>query len=157
MIESLYLETSIIGYLTVRPSTNLIVATNAAITQTWWNTRRERFSLYISEVVLEEISRGDIEMAIKRSELIRDFPLLEINNAVKELARQFLIQSNLPPKASDDALHISLATVYGLNYLLTWNCRHIANAHIQKKLSQISSQSGYELPTICTPYELIGD
>jgi hypothetical protein len=95
MIESLYVATSIIGYLTVRPSTNLIVATNAAITQTWWNTRREHFSLYISEVVLEEIGRGDVEMAIKRSELIRDFPLLEINDAVKELARQFLIQSNL--------------------------------------------------------------
>ncbi|MGK7933374.1 MAG: type II toxin-antitoxin system VapC family toxin [Microcystaceae cyanobacterium] len=157
MTESLYLETSIIGYLTVRPSTNLIVATNAAITQTWWDTRREQFSLFISEVVLEEIGRGDAEIATKRYELIHDLPLLEINDAVQELARQFLIQSNLPPKASDDALHIALATVYRLNYLLTWNCRHIANAQIQKKLSQISDQSGYELPTICTPYELIGD
>ncbi|MDJ0843573.1 type II toxin-antitoxin system VapC family toxin [Crocosphaera sp.] len=157
MTENLYLETSIIGYLTVRPSTNLIVATNAAITQTWWNIRREQFNLYISEIVLEEIGRGDAEIAIRRRELIHNLPLLEINNAVEELAQQFLIQSNLPPKASDDALHIALATVYGLNYLLTWNCRHIANAQIQKKLSQISSQAGYELPTICTPYELMGD
>ncbi len=141
----------------LQTSTNLIFATNAAITQTWWNIFLEQFSLYISEVVLEEIGRGDAEIATKRREIIRDLPLLEINDAVEELAQQFLIQSNLPPKASDDALHIALATVYELNYLLTWNCRHIANAQIQKKLSRISSQSGYELPTICTPYELMGD
>jgi predicted nucleic acid-binding protein len=157
MTESLYLETSIIGYLTVRQSTNLIIAANAAITQNWWDTRRKQFTLYISEVVLEEVGRGDVEIATKRLEILRDLPLLEINEAVEELARQFLAKSNLPAKASDDALHIALATVYKLNYLLTWNCKHIANAQIQKKLSQISSQYGYELPIICTPYELIGD
>ena len=98
MTENLYLETSIIGYLTVRPSTNLIVATNAAITQTWWNIFLEQFSLYISEVVLEEIGRGDAEIATKRREIIRDLPLLEINDAVEDLAQQFLIQSNLLQK-----------------------------------------------------------
>jgi hypothetical protein len=70
---------------------------------------------------------------------------------------QFLTKSNLPPKAADDALHIAVATVYGVDYLLTWNCKHIANAQIQKKLTQISFDAGYELPTICTPYELMGD
>jgi predicted nucleic acid-binding protein len=98
--------------------------------------------------------------AIQKSgklELISELPLLAINEAVEELAQQFLTKSNLPPKASDDALHIALATVYKVDYLLTWNCKHIANAQIQKKLSQISIQSGYELPTICTPYELMGD
>ena len=157
MIESLYLDTSVIGYLTIRPSTNLITASNSVITQNWWDTRRENFTLYISEVVLEELARGDQEIATKRLELISELPLLAINEAVEELAQQFLIKSNLPPKASDDALHIALATVYKVDYLLTWNCKHIANAQIQKKLSQISIQSGYELPTICTPYELMGD
>jgi predicted nucleic acid-binding protein len=157
MIESLYLDTSIIGYLTIRPSTNLITASNSVITQNWWDTRRQNFTLYISEVVLEELARGDQEIATKRLELISELPLLAINEAVEELAQQFLIKSNLPPKASDDALHIALATVYKVDYLLTWNCKHIANAQIQKKLSQISIQSGYELPTICTPYELMGD
>jgi predicted nucleic acid-binding protein len=94
-------------------------------------------------------------MAAKRLEILRDFPLLEVNEAVQSLAVQFLAKSNLPPKAADDALHIAVATVYGLNYLLTWNCKHIANAQIQKKLSQISIEAGYELPTICTPYKLI--
>lgn len=157
MIESLYLDTSIIGYLTIRPSTNLITASNSVITQNWWDTRRENFTLYISEVVLEELARGDQEIAIKRLDLISELPLLALNEAVEELAQQFLTKSNLPPKASDDALHIALATVYKVDYLLTWNCKHIANAQIQKKLSQISIQSGYELPTICTPYELMGD
>ena len=157
MIESLYLDTSIIGYLTIRPSTNLITASNSVITQNWWDTRRENFTLYISEVVLEELARGDQEIAIKRLDLISELPLLALNEAVEELAQQFLTKSNLPPKASDDALHIALATVYKVDYLLTWNCKHIANAQIQKKLSQISIESGYELPTICTPYELMGD
>ena len=157
MIESLYLDTSIIGYLTIRPSTNLITASNSVITQNWWDTRRQNFTLYISEVVLEELARGDQEIATKRLDLISELPLLALNEAVEELAQQFLIKSNLPPKASDDALHIALATVYKVDYLLTWNCKHIANAQIQKKLSQISIESGYELPTICTPYELMGD
>ncbi|MBE9250659.1 type II toxin-antitoxin system VapC family toxin [Dolichospermum sp. LEGE 00240] len=157
MIESLYLDTSVIGYLIIRPSTNLITASNSVITQNWWDTRRQNFTLYISEVVLEELARGDQEIATKRLELISELPLLAINEAVEELAQQFLIKSNLPPKASDDALHIALATVYKVDYLLTWNCKHIANAQIQKKLSQISIESGYELPTICTPYELMGD
>lgn len=157
MIESLYFDTSVIGYMTIRPSTNLITASNSVITRNWWDTRRQNFTLYISEVVLEELARGDQEIATKRLELISELPLLAINEAVEELAQQFLIKSNLPPKASDDALHIALATVYQVDYLLTWNCKHIANAQIQKKLPQISIQSGYQLPTICTPYELIGD
>jgi hypothetical protein len=79
-----------------------------------------------------------------------------VNEAVQDLAAQFLMKSNLPPKAADDAIHIAVATIYGLDYLLTWNCKHIANAQIQKKLVRISFDAGYELPTICTPYELMG-
>ncbi len=80
---------------------------------------------------------------------------LDITEEAVELAQAFLQQSNLPPKASNDPLHIALATVYGLDYLLTWNCKHMANAPIQKKLSQISFKLGYDLPFICTPYELM--
>lgn len=103
------------------------------------------------------MARGDSAIAAQRLEILRNFPLLEVDQAVQNLAAQFLSQSNLPPKASDDALHIAAATVYGLDYLLTWNCKHIANAQIQKKLVQISLNAGYELPTICTPYELMGE
>jgi predicted nucleic acid-binding protein len=86
-------------------------------------------------VVLDEVARGDVEMANRRLEILHDFPLLEVNEDVQSLAAQFLTKSNLPPKASDDALHIGVATFYGIDYLLTWNCKHIANAQIQKKLS----------------------
>ncbi|MGK7876169.1 MAG: type II toxin-antitoxin system VapC family toxin [Xenococcaceae cyanobacterium] len=157
MSETVYIETSIIGYLTARSSNNLILMASVEVTREWWDIRRTQFTLYISQVVLDEVGRGDAEIASRRLELLRDFPLLEVSEAVQSLAAQFLNKSNLPAKATDDALHIAAATVYGLDYLLTWNCKHIANAQIQKKLAQISFDAGYELPTICTPYELMGE
>ncbi len=157
MSETVYIETSIIGYLTARSSNNLILMANLEATREWWDIRRSQFTLYISQTVLDEVARGDTEIASRRLELLRDFPLLEVSEAVQNLAAQFLAKSNLPPKAADDAIHIAVATVYGLDYLLTWNCKHIANAQIQKKLGQISFDAGYELPTICTPYELMGE
>jgi hypothetical protein len=83
--------------------------------------------------------------------------LLEPTEAAEELVIQFLSKTNLPPKAANDAAHIAIATVHGMDYLLTWNCKHIANAHIQKKLARICYDFGYELPTICTPYEMLGE
>jgi predicted nucleic acid-binding protein len=135
----------------------LILMAQVEATREWWETRRPQFTIYISQIVLDEVARGDTAIAAQRIKILQDFPLLAINPAVQNLAAQFLSKSNLPPKASDDALHIAAATVYGLDYLLTWNCKHIANAQIQKKLAQISLNNGYELPTICTPYELMGD
>jgi len=111
----------------------------------------------ISQVVLDEVAKGDTEIALKRLEIVNEMPLVELNQAVRNLAAQFLIRSNLPAKASDDAVHIAAATVHGLDYLLTWNCKHIANAQIQRKLADLSLDLGYELPIICTPYELLGD
>lgn len=156
MSESVYVETSIIGYLTARTSNNLILMANVEATREWWDARRTQFEIYISQTVLDEAARGDAEIAKRRLDILSDFPLLEVNEAVQELATQFLTKSNLPSKAADDAIHMAVATIYGLDYLLTWNCKHIANAQIQKKLIQISFDAGYELPTICTPYELMG-
>jgi hypothetical protein len=107
--------------------------------------------------IFDEVAKGDAEIALKRLEILDELPLVELNRAVRNLAAQFLIRSNLPAKASDDAVHIAAATVHGLDYLLTWNCKHIANAQIQRKLAAISLDLGYELPIICTPYELLGD
>ena len=156
MSETVYIETSILGYLTARATKNLIIAANIEVTRDWWGFRRSNFRLYISQVVLDEIAEGDSEIATQRLEILRDFPLLELNQAVRDLAGQFLTRSNLPPKAAADAVHIATATVYDLDYLLTWNCKHIANAQIQRKLAEISLDFGYQLPIICTPYELLG-
>jgi len=157
MSESIYIETSILGYLTARLTRNLILVANIEITKEWWESRRNAFKLYISQVVLDEVARGDVEIAAQRMEILNGLQLVELNQAVQNLSAQFLKRSNLPQKASDDAVHIAAATVHGLDYLLTWNCKHIANAQIQRKLAEISLDFGYQLPIICTPYELLGN
>ncbi|MBF2049057.1 MAG: type II toxin-antitoxin system VapC family toxin [Leptolyngbya sp. IPPAS B-1204] len=157
MSETVYIETSILGYLTARPSRDLVVAANIEITREWWETRRNAFQLYSSQAVVKETSQGDAQIASQRLEIIRGLPLLDLNQSVLELAERFLEHSNLPAKADVDAVHIAVATVHSMDYLLTWNCKHIANAQIQRKLAEISLNFGYELPILCTPYELLGD
>jgi predicted nucleic acid-binding protein len=156
MSETVYIETSILGYLTARSTQNLILTANLEVTREWWQTRQNDFTLFISQLVIDEVARGDSEIALKRLEILDGIPQVALNQAVRSLAAQFLSRSNLPPKASDDAVHMAAATVHGLNYLLTWNCKHIANAQIQRKLEEISLDFGYRLPVICTPYELLG-
>lgn len=156
MSETAYIETSILGYLTARPSRDIIVAANIEITREWWDTRRNDFQLYSSQAVVKETSQGDSVIASQRLEIIRNFALLDLNQSVLDLAEQFLRRSTLPAKANVDAIHIAAATVHGMDYLLTWNCKHIANAQIQRKLAEICLDLGYELPILCTPYELLG-
>ncbi|MDJ1181355.1 type II toxin-antitoxin system VapC family toxin [Roseofilum sp. BLCC_M91] len=157
MSETVYIETSILGYLTARPSRDLIVAANSEITREWWETRHSYFQLYSSLAVVKEASKGDPKIASQRLEFMRDFTLLDLNQLVFDLAAQFLEQSNLPTKANVDAVHMAVATIHSMDYLLTWNCKHIANAQIQRKLAEISLDFGYKLPICCTPYELLGD
>ncbi|MCZ8189749.1 MAG: type II toxin-antitoxin system VapC family toxin [Microcystis sp. LE19-338.1B] len=156
MSETVNIETSILGYLTARPSRDLIVTANIEVTREWWNTRRGDFQLYSSQAVVKETSQGDVVIASQRLEILANLSLLDLNQAVLDLAEQFLERSNLPAKADIDAVHIAVATVHGMDYLLTWNCKHIANAQIQGKLAEISLDFGYELPILCTPYELLG-
>jgi predicted nucleic acid-binding protein len=136
MSETVYIETSILGYLTARPSRNLVLVANTEVTREWWDTRRNAFSLYTSQAVLKEVAQGDAEMASRRLEILRDFPLLDLNQPVLDLAERFLERSNLPSKADVDALHIAAATIHGMDYLLTWNCKHIANAQIRVKVGR---------------------
>ncbi|MCA2507276.1 MAG: type II toxin-antitoxin system VapC family toxin [Microcystis sp. M54BS1] len=156
MSETVYIETSILGYLTARPSRDIVVAANIEVTKEWWDTRRGDFQLYSSQAVVKETSQGDVVIASQRLEILAHLSLLDLNQAVLDLAEQFLERSNLPAKADIDAVHIAAATVHGMDYLLTWNCKHIANAQIQGKLAEISLDFGYELPILCTPYELLG-
>lgn len=156
MLETVYIETSILGYLTARPSRDLVVAANIEVTREWWDTRRSQFQLYSSQAVVKETSQGDAQIASQRLEILRNFSLLDLNLSVLALAEQFLERSNLPAKADVDAIHIAAATVHGMDYLLTWNCKHIANAQIQRKLAEISLDFEYQLPILCTPYELLG-
>jgi hypothetical protein len=132
MSETVYIETSILGYLTARPSRDIVVAANVEITREWWDTRRNDFQLYASQAVVKETSQGDVVIAFQRLEILRGFSLLELNQSVLDLAEQFLERSDLPAKANIDAVHIAAATVHSMDYLLTWNCKYIANAQIQR-------------------------
>jgi hypothetical protein len=105
---------------------------------------------------VKETSQGEAELASQRLEIVRNLALLDLNQSVLDLAEHFLGRSNLPAKADVDAIHIAAATVHGMDYLLTWNCKHIANAQIQRKLAEVSLDLGYELTILCTPYELLG-
>jgi predicted nucleic acid-binding protein len=150
----LYLETSIVSYLTARPSHDLIRAAHQQVTRDWWETRYS-FDLYISQFVLDEAKAGDQEAARQRLSALRDARLLELAPETGWLAREILGQGGMPAKAYVDAVHVALAAVHGLDYLLTWNCTHIANATMRGKIEAICRATGFEPPVICTPLELV--
>lgn len=155
-MERVYLETSIVSYLTARPSRDLIVAGHQQLTHEWWNEERHHYELCASPLVIREASAGDPEMVKLRLERLQEVPLLEITDAALALAEQLVRGVPLPPKARADALHIALAAVHGVEYLLTWNCTHIANARLRPRVEAICRAAGYVPPVLCTPEELIG-
>jgi predicted nucleic acid-binding protein len=114
------------------------------------------FDLYASELVLEEAGRGDKKAAQKRLKNLESIPLLTITDSAVELSRKLLEQGALPEKATDDALHIALTSVHNIDYLMTWNCRHIDNAETKPIIRSVIIANGYFCPEICTPQELMG-
>jgi hypothetical protein len=156
MKPKVYIETSIISYLTARLNRDLVIAGHQQITQDWWEFRRKNFGLYISQLVVNEAGRGDREAAEKRLSVLRDIPLLQFNDTVTGFAQKIVSGKIIPEKAAEDAVHIAVATVHKMDYLVTWNCSHIANAELRRKISEFSTECGYEIPIICTPEELMG-
>jgi uncharacterized protein YcgL (UPF0745 family) len=156
MKRKVYIETSVISYLTARPSKNVIEAGHQQSTYLFWD-RRNEFDLVASELVVTECGAGDVSAANKRLDALLAIPLLDITTRSLELARELVVAGIVPTKASEDALHISIATVHFVDYLLTWNCRHIANPEIQARIAENFQQQGLFLPFICTPDELLGD
>lgn len=151
---SIYVETSIVSYLTARPNRDLVRAAHQQVTRDWWATR-DAFDLYISQLVLDEASAGDVGAATQRLAALRELPLLELTPEVTALGIQLLREAALPHKAGADAFHIAFATVHGIDFLLTWNCTHIANATMRPKIEAICRASGFDPPVICTPLELV--
>ena len=126
MRPSVYVETSIISYLTAHPSRDLVTAAHQQITHTWWQVRRSEFLIFASQVVLDESAAGDPQMASKRIDILTGVPLLEITPEIAGLAEKLIMRLPLPPRAGADAVHIAVAAYHGINFLLTWNCSHIA-------------------------------
>lgn len=156
MRRTVYVETSIISYLAARPSRDLITAAHQQVTHTWWHERRPEFDLYASQVVLDEAAAGDPEAATRRAELLAGLPLLDITAEVAELAAALIERVPLPPRAGADAAHIAIAAYHGIDFLLTWNSAHIANAEMRPRIEQVCRESGFPAPVLCTPDELMG-
>lgn len=156
MKPKVYLETTIVSYLAARLSRDLIVAAHQQLTADWWTTQRPNFEIFTSEFVFREASVGDESVAQKRLALLEDVPVLEITESALKLAGELIRRRVVPQRYAEDASHIAIATVHGMDYLLTWNCKHIANAQLEKGIGAICRAAGYDPPVICTPEELMG-
>jgi len=157
MKPKVYIETSIPSYLTARPSNDIRAMANQNATIEWWENHRFGFDLFVSEFVIAEAGLGHPEAAQRRLSVIVNLPELSVTEEVKMLANALITEGPIPTKSEVDAYHISVATINGMEYLLTWNCTHIANAVFRPKIEVICRKYGFEPPIICTPQELIGE
>ena len=156
MKPRVYLETTIPSYLTSRPSRDLIIAGHQQVTKEWWENR-DAFQLYISQLVVDEAAAGDPVAARERLKALQGLPLLDITPEATGLALAILASGKIPRKAATDAAHIAIAAVQGMDFLVTWNCAHIANAANARALALICRKHAYECPVICTPEEIMGE
>jgi predicted nucleic acid-binding protein len=153
---TVYLETTIVSYLAARSTRDLVRAAQQQVTRDWW-LGRERFELFISELVLSEASQGDPSAAAERLVFLNEIPLLTPNESTDALAESLIHELAIPRQAIRDAGHVALAATNGIDYLLTWNCRHLANLHQRGRIEQVCREHGFEPPLIGTPYELQED
>jgi hypothetical protein len=155
MRRKVYVETSVISYLTARPSKTIIGAAHQQITMAWWE-RRSDYELLVSQAVWQECAAGDPVAAQRRLEALEGISILSVTQDMIHLAESFILQAVIPARAIEDALHISISTLHQVDFLLTWNCRHIANPVIQEKIAIHLEELGLFLPIICTPEQLLG-
>ncbi len=156
MKPRVYLETTIVSYLTARPSRTLLGAAHQQVTLDWWEQRRHDFDLVVSELVLREAEAGDPEAARLRLAALEGIPRLSLTEDALRLGNEFVDRGLLHRTAAEDALHIAIATIHAVDFLLTWNCTHIANPEIQIQLARHLYGRDLFLPFICTPEELLG-
>ena len=154
---SIYIETTIPSLYTSRPSPNIVELARQRLTAIWWEDFSQDFQLVTSQTVHDECSKGNLDLAAKRINFLRGISLLKLNESVGSIAKELLSQGIIPQKAADDAIHIAVASVHSIDYLLTWNCRHLANPMIWWRVSEIVTNFGYRPSIICTPEDLIGD
>ena len=153
MIARVYVETSIVSYLRARTSRDVVLAAHQQITRQWWRGRRI-YSLLISQLVLDEAGVGDPTARARRLRALRGIPILSLTDQATQLADELVRRGALPKKATVDALHIAIAAAHQVDYLLTWNCKHMANAAMRGTIETICRSAGLRPPIICTPEEL---
>lgn len=155
MTQKVYIETSVVSYLTARPSQDAIVSACQQITRLWWDNSRPGTLAFISPYVIEEASNGDPSAAEQRLTALRAVPVLSISPEIPELADFLLLGGGLPAKARIDALHIACAAYHEMDVLLTWNCTHIANPEKLPVMRGLCAARGFTLPELVTPFELM--
>lgn len=155
MKPSVYIETTILGHLTSRLPKDQIVRGQMLETRKWWDESRHAFEIFTSDVVINEASRGDPQAAAERLEKIAAVALVPLSDAAVELGLDLIARSALPAKAEVDAYHLGIVATNGINFLLTWNCRHLANATLRRKIEQVCRDRGFEPPIVCTPTEIM--
>jgi len=155
MNPKVYIETTIVSYLAAHPSRDLIVAGHQQITHEWWQTSRHNFAVVSSQLVAREAGAGDPEAAEARLAFLAGLILLEITEEALTLAQRLLQSKVIPQDFPEDALHVAVAVVHGIEYLLTWNYKHLANAGMRSKIEATCRELGYEAVVICTPEELM--
>ena len=152
-MATVYVETTIVSYLTARPSRNAVLAAHQAVTQAWWRGR-SAYDLRVSQLVLDEASAGDSVMRARRLRALRGLPVLSLTDPATHVAKQLVRKGALPEKATVDAFHIGVAAAHQVTYLLTWNCKHLANATMRSTIEAVCRSAGLTPPIICTPEEL---
>ena len=151
-----YIETTVVSYLTAWSSRDLVRAAHQQVTRDWWATR-DGYDLFVSQFVLDEAAAGDGEAAADRLKILREIELLDVTEEAISLGEQLVAGGGLPSKARVDALHVAMAAVHGMSYLLTWNCKYIANAAKRRRIEDLCRAAGFEPPIICTPLGLAGE
>ncbi|MBI5761701.1 MAG: type II toxin-antitoxin system VapC family toxin [Planctomycetales bacterium] len=154
-MSSVYVETSVLSYLAADPSRDLIVAGHQQITHEWWDSVKDRFEPFISESVWSEIHRGDSDIVSRRVNLVRVLPILAYNEDIQTLTREYETRLGLTGRARADLPHFAYAVSYKMDYLVTWNCKHIANGQVIRKLLEVNSELSRATPVIVTPEELL--
>ena len=156
-MPTLYIETSIVSYLRQRPSPQVVMAARQLLTHQWWDDERANYELVTSQYVLDEASAGGPTLAAERLGLLEGIPLLPLDPEVGVIATEIIQRAILPQSATIDALHIAMVAHHRIEYLLTWNCRHIANAKILPRIHDVLEELGIPIPIICTPEEMVDD
>ena len=154
--SSVYIETSVVSYFTSRPSRDLIIAARQQLTHEWWENYLPQAEAFISTLIIQESEIGDMEAAKSRLDAISDLPVLELTEQVFELAKSLVETGPIPEEYFEDALHIAVAAVNGIHFLITWNCHHINNPHMRPEIVRVVESFGLECPVICTPDEYMG-
>lgn len=156
-MESVYIETSVVSYLVARPPAGTLARQWHDWTDDWWRLRRPYFECGISAEVLREAAAGDPKTSRQRLEALSTLTVLGRTESTDELVEAILSTGALPAKARADAAHLAFATSHRVDYLVTWNCKHLANAQILSRLRPVAEQRGYRLPVVCTPLQLMGE